>query len=105
MKLIRLILAGTLLLLVSLPVFALPQCGECINNVCEFSSTSGLPCRYNSSGMCEFYIKNCTSRVAPVLADWTVASIEMSCPEPEAEVATTQAETDAVPTIQTAEQK
>jgi hypothetical protein len=105
MKLVRLILACTLLLLVSLPVFALPQCGECIENQCVPSSTSGLPCRYDGSGMCEYYIKNCTSRVEPVLTDWTVASIEISCPAPEAEVATTLAEADAVPTIETVAQK
>lgn len=95
MKLTRLILACTLLLLVSFPLFARPQCGECFNNECEYSPTSGQPCRINSSGMCEQYFSLCSS-LAPegVLADWTVSSIEVSCPaaDTDTQVATNQAD-------------
>jgi hypothetical protein len=87
---LRLVLACTLLLLASLPLFALPQCGDCENNECVYSPFTGTPCRYDSMGNCEIYFRNCTSLApAPVLADWTIASIEVSCTTQESEVATT----------------
>ena len=82
MKSTRVILACALLLLVSVPLFARPQCGECITETeCEPSPWSGLPCRINSSGMCEYWNTVCSNFApAPVLSEWTVASIEISRP-------------------------
>ena len=107
MKLTRLILACTLLLLAASPMFAAPQCGECINNVCEYSPTSGLPCRYDLAGNCVEYFRFCTSRSADtVAASWTVASIEVTRPAPEPAAVTTEAgETDACPAEKTTEAK
>lgn len=106
MKLTRLILACTLLLLATAPLFAAPQCGECINNVCEYSPTSGLPCRYDSLGNCVEYIRFCTSRSADttVAADWTVASVEITrtAPQP-ASVKTDVVTDDACPAEKTTE--
>lgn len=100
MKLTRLILACTLLLLASSPVFALPQCGECINNVCEYSPWSGEPCRYDSMGNCEVYFSLCSSFAPePVLASWTVASVEISRPNLETEIVETPTDAaDVCPT-------
>jgi hypothetical protein len=102
MKLTRVVLACTLLLLVSFPLFARPQCGECFNNECEYSPTSGMPCKINASGMCVQYFTICSS-LAPegVLADWTVSSIEVSCPaaDTDTQVATNEAEKDDVAEI------
>jgi hypothetical protein len=107
MKLTRLILACTLLLLASFPLFARPQCGECITMIeCEYSPTSGLPCRINGSGMCEYYASVCSNLAPePVLADWTVASIEISCPvAPDTEVVTAPADETEVRATQLTEQ-
>jgi hypothetical protein len=100
MKLIRVVLACTLLLLVSVPLFARPQCGECITATeCEYSPWSGLPCRINSSGMCEYYNTICSSFApAPVLSEWTVASIEITRPAAEPETVTAPAAVTEAPT-------
>ncbi|HYI11560.1 MAG TPA: hypothetical protein VEK57_21060 [Thermoanaerobaculia bacterium] len=106
MKLTRLILICTLLLLASFPAFALPQCGECVSNECVYSPYSGTPCRYNSAGCCEIYFSNCSSLAPePVLADWTVASIEVSRPALDTEIVTTPADVDEVHTTESTEQK
>lgn len=99
MKLTRLVLACTLLLLAASPLFAAPQCGECINNICEYSPYSGLPCRYDSAGNCVEYFRFCTSRSADtVAADWTIASVEVSRPALEpAAVETEAGDHDACP--------
>ena len=109
MKLTRLILGCTLLLLVSSPLFALPQCGECVNNICEYSQFSHEPCRYNSAGMCETYFKNCTS-FAPetpevtLAADWTVASVEVTHSAPAANAVAAVADVAEVRTTSLTEQ-
>ncbi len=97
MKLTRLILACTLLLLVSVPVFALPPCGDCVNNVCIQGSYYGIVCYY-TFGICETRFQQCSvfGREKPVLTDWTVASIEVSRPGQSVEVSRPAQETEVV---------
>jgi hypothetical protein len=106
MKLTRFILVCTLLLLASSPLFALPQCKDCVNNVCTpIPGASIEPCTY-VLGVCENYTGNCViPHREPVLADWTIASIEVSRPVLDAKVVATPAGAAAVRTIEVAEQK
>src|SRR3954451_9815326 len=87
MKLCRLILACTLLLLAAVPTFALPTCticenegapGQCFNDPgsafhCKFSGgncfTVGTPAYVGFAG-------------GPLLKAWNVASIEITSPDP-----------------------
>ena len=98
MKLTRVILACTLLLSASFPLFAQPDCGECdALNMCIFSPTSHEPCTYNSAGKCVTFTSNC-SNFAPESPDailasgWTVASVEVSRPATDSQIVTTPAE-------------
>jgi hypothetical protein len=101
MKLTRVMLACTLLLLASVPAFALPKCGECIMNVCVGSSESVQPCRHES-GMCVYYNDNCTPHLTePVLAGWTVASVEITCPAVDTEVVSAPEVTEVLETATT----
>ncbi|MEA2490813.1 MAG: hypothetical protein QOH21_2605 [Acidobacteriota bacterium] len=107
MKLTRLILVCTLLLLASYPVFALPQCKECVNNRCAYTG-SGVEVCTVVGGMCQFNPTSPCSPFAPerpVLADWTVASVEISCPALDTEIVTTSANTAEVHAHETAEKK
>ncbi|HYK05938.1 MAG TPA: hypothetical protein VE974_29615 [Thermoanaerobaculia bacterium] len=108
MKLTRLILVCTLLLLASSPVFALPQCRECINNNrCEYTGNSFEVCTV-VGGMCQFDpFKRCTTFAPeqPVMADWTVASIEISRPAPDTNTVTTPADATEVPATEPAKTK
>ena len=110
MKLTRVILACTLLLLASFPVFALPTCKACdTNNRCVGSPNSGDKCVW-VDGLCDVVPTNCVSLASdPVLADWTVASIETSCTDPESKTVTTPADiavvADEVVTTLSTEQK
>lgn len=95
MKLIRLVLACTLLLLAASPAFALPECADCEWNECVPGPWSVEPCTYDDNGNCYTYPDRCARfAAAPVLADWTVASVEVSRPELTIETA---AATEACP--------
>jgi hypothetical protein len=110
MKLTRVILACTLLLLASFPLFALPTCKACdANNHCVGSPNSGDKCVF-VAGICDTAPANCVSLAPdPVLADWTVASVETSCPKPDSKIVTTPADAagvaDEAGTTQSTEQK
>jgi hypothetical protein len=90
MKLSRVILVCTLLLSTAVPTFAAPPCqycltesGPCVND------PGGLRCRTiggvctESGGLCIGF----SSR--PMLADWQVASIEITRPDPATKALTT----------------
>jgi hypothetical protein len=109
MKLTRVILACTLLLSASFPLFALPTCKACdVNNRCVGSPNSGDKCVF-VDGVCDTAPTLCVSFAPdPVLADWTVSSIEVSCSDSDSNVVTTAAEvadTAEVSTTQSTEQK
>jgi hypothetical protein len=84
MKLTRVVLVCTLLLLASTPLFALPQCKECVNNRCLYTGSGIDVCRI-LNGVCETNPGPCSTFASenPVLADWTVASVEITRPAPE----------------------
>lgn len=106
MKLTRLILACTLLLLASAPAFALPECADCESNVCTPGPWSIEPCAYDDLGNCYTYFANCARFAsAPVLADWTVASIEIERPQIESKVAVIPVDTDEVCPTEITEEK
>jgi len=105
MKLTRLALVCTLLLLAATPSFALP-CRSCTGTeypYCEDTPGSGTRCRIGVD-WCETITASSCSPLAnddasPALADWTVASIEVSCPNPQlANVATAPAPAAETPT-------
>ena len=84
MKLTRLILVCTLLLLAASPIFARPQCKECVNNACVYTGNSVEHCVV-IGGMCDYDPWTACSPFSPekpVMADWTVASIEVTRPAP-----------------------
>lgn len=106
MKLTRLILACTLLLLTSFPLFALPRCGACEDNECAFGPYNGTLCRYDS-GFCETRFGPC-STVAPeatLASEWTVVSIEITRPAVDSKIVPTPADAAEVRTPETTEQK
>jgi hypothetical protein len=106
MKLTRLIVACTLLLLASVPLFALPTCKACdTNNRCVGSPNSGDKCVF-VNGLCDTAPAACVSFAPePVLADWSVASIEISRPVLDSKVVTTPADTTEVCTTEPVEAK
>jgi hypothetical protein len=80
MKLYRVILVCTLLLLAVTPSFAAPTCTECLDaSSCINAPGQALRCRF-LNGACEtISSSNCIGRSeTPVLADWKVASIDVS---------------------------
>ncbi len=82
MKLFRVILVCTLLLLAVTPSFAEPTCTECLDaSTCINAPGQPSRCRF-VLGVCETIVtSNCIGRSdTPVLADWKVASIEISRP-------------------------
>jgi hypothetical protein len=98
MKLARLSLVCTLLVLVASPLFALP-CQSCTAPVypyCEDSPESGTRCSIGVDWCVEVSRPNC-SPFAPggpppaMLAEWTVASIEISRPGQDTKVVTSPA--------------
>jgi hypothetical protein len=98
MKLTRLVLVCTLLLLASAPVFALPQCGDCINNECVVPSPGSVErCGYDQFGNCVYIIGRCSPSFSPVSAEWTVVSIEIKRPEVKAEKVEAPAEKTEAP--------
>jgi hypothetical protein len=85
MKLLRLTLVCSLLLLAAAPSFALP-CNSCTGPeypYCESSPGSGTRCRFGIDTCTTIYAPNCTGFTdqgadPAMLAEWTVASIEVS---------------------------
>jgi len=80
---VRIILVCTLLLLIAAPSFAAPQCEACdyFSHECYNSPGSGFRCRYTETGCEEYYGGICIGRSqSPVLAEWKVASIEVTRP-------------------------
>lgn len=104
---IRVILVCTILLLAAFPSFAAPQCEACDYwwNECYNEPYSGFRCRYTETG-CEEYYGYCIGHSQKtVLAEWKVASIEISCPALDSKTVTTPATVAEVRTPQTIEQK
>lgn len=82
---VRVVLVCTLLLLAAVPSFALDRCKECINLECKEVVGAFEKC-YSGPGYCYTDPRvNCSHgrSGATVLADWTVASIEISRPAQE----------------------
>lgn len=81
---IRAILVCTVLLLAAVPSFALPLCAECNEwNMCETIPGAIERC-YSYGGSCWTEPDPCSPpRAATVLAEWKVASIEISRPSQE----------------------
>ncbi len=105
MKLTRVILACTLLLLASFPVSALPLCRECVNNVCTVIPGTFEYCKY-VNGVCTLTPDRCSPpRSEPVLADWTVGSVEISRPALDSETVASSADTADACTPAPAEEK
>jgi hypothetical protein len=105
----RVILVCTLLLLAATPSFALPLCAHCNEwNVCE-SAQGDIDHCFVSGGVCDTDAKRCSPPLqqSTVLADWTVASIEISRPAPDPRTSATAvaATKVATPAPQTTELK
>jgi hypothetical protein len=86
MKLTRVVLACTFLLLVALPSFAVP-CHVCeeYSPVCVLTPGSGTVCRYTIDGCYDIFSPSCSpftdiETQPAMLAEWTVASIEVRRP-------------------------
>ena len=108
MKLTRLILACTLLLIASVPVFALPQCGECDwNNECVSSPWSGVTCTYDANGNCTIQFRRCSGLApeATLATDWSIASIEISRPALDSKIVTDVVDVAEVRATELTEQK
>lgn len=105
---VRVILVCTLLLLVAFPTFARPVCAHCdASNECESSPGDFQNC-VSTGSSCGYNATVCSIPRAPVLADWTVASIEISRPSLESVTITAPApaaEVPATPAPQTTELK
>ena len=94
---VRVILVCTLLLLVAVPTFARPVCAHCNEwNECESSPGDFQNCVSNGT-TCGYNMTQCSIPRAPVLADWTVASIEISRPSLESVTITAPAPAAKVP--------
>ena len=82
MKLARLILGCTLLLMVAVPSFALPPCAYCVEEgigPCIQDSGAGSICRFTTNG-CETRFQSCIGFAGRrmLLAEWNVSSIEIT---------------------------
>ena len=86
MKLYRVILVCTLLLLAAAPSFAIPTCTECLEEgvgPCINAPAQPYRCRF-INGACHTELTSfCAGRSeSPVLADWKIAAIEITRPAP-----------------------
>lgn len=84
MKLARLALVCTVLLLAAVPTFALPPCSECVEEgigpCVQDAGGGGTVCRV-VGGVCTTRFQACigfTGGRRMLLAEWNVASIEMT---------------------------
>lgn len=101
---VRVILVCMLLLLVALPTFALPLCAHCNEwNECESAPGDFQRC-VDTGTSCGYNTNRCSIPRAPVLADWTVASIEISRPSLESVTITAPAPAAEVPAATPASQ-
>jgi len=86
MKLLRVALACTVLLLIAVPSFAIPcsTCSEFEPQGCDSTPGSGTRCRFSIDWCQTISAPSCSGfsgqTESPVLADWVVASIEISRP-------------------------
>ncbi|HYI12160.1 MAG TPA: hypothetical protein VEK57_24110 [Thermoanaerobaculia bacterium] len=97
---LRVILVCTLLLLAAAPSFALDRCKECNQfNQCQIMEGAVSKCE-SGPGYCNRTTGLCSHSfaAAPVLTDWTVASIEISRPAQECIAVTTPAQVAEVST-------
>jgi hypothetical protein len=97
MKLLRFALVCCLLLITASPSFAI-ECSSCTAPdppYCESTPGSGTRCRFHIDWCETISAPSCTGfteeSVAPVLAEWTVASIEVSRPAEGTKVVTSPA--------------
>ena len=112
MKLIRLTIVCSLLLLAAVPSFALP-CNSCTGSeypYCESTPGSGTRCRFGIDTCTTISAPNCTNFTdqgaePAMLAEWTVASIEISRPVDGTKVVTSPAAIADAGISQTAAQK
>jgi len=83
MKLSRVIFACTLLLSAAVPTFAAPPCQFCLSDAGPcVNDPGGLRCR-TISGVCQETSGLCISSAnRPLLAEWQVASIEITRTDP-----------------------
>lgn len=94
---VRVILVCTLLLLVAFPTFARPLCAHCnAANDCESAPGDFQNC-VDTGSTCGYNATVCSMPRAPVLADWAVASIEISRPSLESVTITAPAPTVKAP--------
>lgn len=109
MKLTRLILVCTLLLLAASPTFAAPPCSSCIEEgagPCVADPGSGTRCK-TWTAACETLGAYCINFIddSSVLADWTVASIEINRPAQDSTIVTTPTAVAEIQTVEPASQK
>ena len=90
MKLSRVILVCTLLLSAAVPMFALPPCMYCLDEVGPcVNDPGGVRCRV-IGGVCQELPGSCIGFLSrPVLGEWQVASIEITRPDPVTKAPTT----------------
>jgi len=83
MKLFRVILVCTLLLSAAVPTFAAPPCQFCLSDAGPcVNDPGGVRCR-TISGVCQELSGLCIGFAnRGLLADWQVASIEITRPDP-----------------------
>ncbi|HYO79571.1 MAG TPA: hypothetical protein VE010_24105 [Thermoanaerobaculia bacterium] len=103
----RAVLLCTLLLLAAVPSFAAPVCQECNQfNECETMWSSYERCSYDEFGNCYTVPGRCiTPFITPVLADWSVAAIEISRPSDSITITAPAVVTEHPAAPQTAAQK
>lgn len=90
---LRVMLACTLLLLAAVPTFALPLCAHCNEwNYCESAPGDYERC-YDGPGYCYTTFERCSTpyNQSTVLADYEIASIEISRPAQDSVTVTTPA--------------
>jgi hypothetical protein len=92
MKLSRVILVCTMLLFAAYPSFAAPPCSSCFDGEpCTSDPNSGLRCKF-TNGVCNTIGSFCIGFVdTTMLAEWSVASIEISQPAQGTKVVTAPA--------------
>jgi hypothetical protein len=91
MKLSRVLLACTFLLLTAVPMFAAPPCTACLDEgtgPCINDPDAGTRCRF-TGGSCQTLFQFCIGfGGTPLLAEWQVASVEITRPDPATEGST-----------------
>jgi hypothetical protein len=109
MKMLRVTLACTLLLLVAFPTFAAP-CGTCstvFEQTCDPTPGSQTRCRFHIEGCQTISALSCSpftdiEAQPAMLAEWTVTSIEINRPAERTNIVTSPAAVAEAPASQTA---